>query len=98
GALGHDEQYRLVYHGEVDVYENLHAGPRAFLVGAARAASGPAEAAATLADAGFDPARMAVVEGTLPPDFPSEPVATGTRDVARILEHRAQRVEVAVHA
>jgi hypothetical protein len=62
--------YRLIHSGDVKIYENLDALPRAFLVGE-WAQAGDAEAALTaMASSAFEPARQAVVQGD---------VATGGR-------------------
>jgi hypothetical protein len=53
---------RLAGSRGLDVWENLEALPRAWVVHRARVVEGPAAAARTIAAAGFDPAREAVLE------------------------------------
>lgn len=90
-------QYRLAYEGPPPVFENVHAFPRAFLVGAARWVPGPGEAIAAMKDADLDPSRVAVLEG---PETPLSAVALGSRTAgtASVTRYESQRVEVLVDA
>jgi hypothetical protein len=90
------EHLKRAYDGEVDVYENHRAFPRAFLVGSVQSVRDETEAAAALQDPVFDPARTAVVEGG-PPDLPTAPPQTPAGE-ARVVRYEAQRVEIAVDA
>lgn len=60
-------QFELVYDGEVRIYENRNAFPRAFVVHRVEEVSDMEEAIARMKGAGFDPAQVAVIEGELPP-------------------------------
>jgi hypothetical protein len=62
------DQYDLVYSGDVRIYRNRNALPRAFMVHRAELVSGQAEAIQRLRAADFDPATTAVVEGEFPPE------------------------------
>ncbi len=61
-------QFRLLYDGDVKVYENRNAFPRAFVVHRAVEVSRESEAIVRMKEAGFDPAKEAVVEGELRQD------------------------------
>jgi hypothetical protein len=65
-SRGPSSQFRLVYRGEVRVYENLRAFPRAFVVHRAEVVAGPEEAVERMRRPGFDPARTALIEGEIP--------------------------------
>jgi hypothetical protein len=56
------QQFTLVYEGEVNVYENLHAIPRAFLVGDVSTAADLDAAKDLMSDPSFDPRQTAIVE------------------------------------
>jgi hypothetical protein len=58
-------QFELVYDGEVKVYENLNAFPRAFIVHRAIPAAWQDAAVALLQQPDFDPATEAIVEGDI---------------------------------
>ena len=90
-------QYVLVYHGEVDIYENRRAMPRAFVAGAAIVVRGPKDARAAMSDPAFDPAASVVLEGpdAISPTSAASPAPTGQ---ARITRYGAQEVEVLVEA
>ncbi|MCH8814210.1 MAG: YfhO family protein [Chloroflexi bacterium] len=62
------EQFTLVYEGEVNVYENLHAIPRAFLVADVSTVPNRDAALNLMSDASFDPSRTAIVETTASDD------------------------------
>lgn len=57
-----DGQYKHVYGDEVNIYENTHAFPRAFLVGDVTSRANEDEVVAAMKDQGFDPRLSAVVE------------------------------------
>lgn len=61
--------YSLVYDGEIKVYENTRAFPRAFIVSQALAAPDQKSALDMLAT--IDPAQTVVVEGLAPTDLPA---------------------------
>jgi hypothetical protein len=55
-----------VYDGEVRIYRNAHAFPRAFAVHDVRAVVDGDAALALMLEEDFDPSRLAVVEGSVP--------------------------------
>lgn len=59
-------RYELAYDGEIRIYRNTTVLPRAFLVHRAVIAPDADRAVAFMKDPGFDPSRLAVVEGALP--------------------------------
>lgn len=73
------------------VYENVAALPRFFLVGRTRRAASLEEAVAILGSSGFQPAREAVVEGI-------EPLVDGGAGTVRLIRYSAHRVELEVEA
>ena len=91
-------QFRLVYDGDVKVYENLNAFPRAFVVHRAEMVSETHEAIARMNAEEFDPAQVAVIEGDVPlaqlAALP-EGQATGGSTVD-ITKYQDQRVELRV--
>jgi hypothetical protein len=62
---GMTEQFKPVYDGEVRIYQNTQAFPRAFAVSRVRAASSGEAALAAMSQPGFDPRDAAVVEGPI---------------------------------
>ena len=62
------QQFTLVYEGEVNVYENLSAIPRAFLVGDVSIVPNQEAAIGLMSDPAFDPAQTAIVETTTSDD------------------------------
>ncbi len=64
-------QFTAAYTGEISIWENGRALPRAFLVPSAVAVTTPAEAKAVMQGQGFDPSVSAVVEGAPPPGVPA---------------------------
>ena len=56
------QQFTLVYEGEVNVYENLRAMPRAFLVGDVNTVPDLETAKDLMSDPSFDPRQTAIVE------------------------------------
>lgn len=91
------EQYKRVYQGEVDIYENSHALPRAFLVGAARTTKSEAETIAAMMSEDFDPRSVAVIESPVDLDLPAAP-PTGFAGSAQVLKYEAQRVEISAQS
>jgi|GEM_PF-4690416 len=57
-----DEQYRLVYEDEVNIYENTHAFPRAFLVGDVTVQPTEDDVVAAMKTTDFNPRLSAVIE------------------------------------
>ena len=90
-----DSQYKLVYEGEVNVYQNLSAFPRAFLVREALPATDMESAVEVMRRPDFDPSRQAVVEG-----LPESTLATlasapaSDRSAATITRHGDSKVEL----
>ncbi|MCC7105055.1 MAG: oligosaccharide flippase family protein [Chloroflexi bacterium] len=95
------QQWRLVYDGEVRVYENTRSLPRAFVVGSAVAATDLDDALRQLSTPSFDPARTVVLEGLSgdlpPPSSIAEPSIPPDSDVA-VVEYGVNRVELRVPA
>ena len=71
-AAAAEEQFRLVYSKEVNIYRNNWAYPRAFVVYRGELAANTQDAAARLRRADFTPNRQAVLEGLPPRDCPTE--------------------------
>ncbi len=63
--------YRLIHSGDVKIYENTAALPRAFVAGDWQWQPDTAAAVAAMAAPGFDPARTAVVAGDGPAPAPA---------------------------
>ncbi len=59
-------QFELVYDGEVKIYENHDALPRAFIVHEALPVAGQDAAISLMQAPSFDPSRQAVIEGNIP--------------------------------
>jgi hypothetical protein len=78
--------YRLIFSGDVKIYENLDIQPRAFLVYDWQWAGDTAGAVALMDDADFDPRETAVVvgEGAAPPG--------GGRGAVEIVAYEPERV------
>lgn len=90
--------FELVYDGEVKVYENRHAFPRAFVVHRAAVASGMEDAFAIMEQADFDPAQVAVIEGD-PPLAQLAALAEGqatANSSVQITEYRDNEVKLRV--
>ncbi|MCI0396892.1 MAG: YfhO family protein, partial [Chloroflexi bacterium] len=86
--------YRLIHSGDVKIYENLDALPRAFLVYEWEYRPDVASSVEAMRASGFDPARTAVLvgDGPLPGDGP---VTGGT---AQVLNYEPERVVVQVES
>ncbi len=89
-------QFRLVYSGEISIWENTHAAGRAFLVTNVQRAATTAGAIALMQAPGFDPLVSAVVEGD------AEPMANQATapqpGTATISQYGQQHTQVSVDA
>ncbi|HEX5418083.1 MAG TPA: YfhO family protein, partial [Chloroflexota bacterium] len=88
-------QYRGIYTGEVQVFENTHALPRAFLVGRVKVVDGPQAAIAAMKQESVDPRDLAIVE-TLPGNAPGDVLPGGGN--AEIIGYASSNVTIAVDA
>jgi len=71
-VLAKDGRFRLAHSGDVKVYENVEALPRAFVAPQAQIASNDDEAIAMMQSRDFDPATTVVLQGaTIEPDHSS---------------------------
>jgi hypothetical protein len=87
-------RFRLVHSGDVKVYENLDALPRAFAVHRVQMADTNETALALLQDPAFDPAVSVVLAAeTSPPELLSDARAPGG-DRVSIVRYEAERVMV----
>jgi hypothetical protein len=84
-----DGQFRRVHSGDVKIYQNMQALPRAYATGDVALADDDAAALAALADPGFDPAGQVVL-------LADELAAAGLLDQARQLEGPAGEAVVQV--
>ncbi|MFW6042344.1 MAG: YfhO family protein [Chloroflexota bacterium] len=87
--------YRLLYSGDVKIYENLDVLPRAFLVHRWQWQPDVVTSVAAMSAPGFDPGREAVLVGS------GEGVGvdqTGSASEATITRYEAERVEIAVES
>lgn len=91
-------QYVPVYRGEVDIYENQRALPRAFVAGAARVVRDRVEARAAMSDPSLDPAATVVLEASGAPSAALPGGMPSPAGQARIALYEPQRVEVEVMA
>jgi len=86
----------LAYDGDVKVYENRDAFPRAFVVHRAEMVSETHEAIARMNEEEFDPAQVAVIEGELSKDqlaiLAASPVSDGSS--AEITHYSDNKVEL----
>jgi hypothetical protein len=92
----HPERFRQVWsQGAIQVFENLHALPRAFLVPlrAARVDPDPESALARLRDPGFDPAAAVLLA-----EPPADPGAGTPAPLSRVLAVRDRAGDVRVRA
>ncbi len=94
--------YRLIFSGDVKIYENPAALPRAFVVHEWLVAGDTAAAVEMMRDPAFDPARAAVVTGDVPfaavvtGDVPFAATAAPGRGTAEITSYEPERVVVSV--
>lgn len=82
-------QYRLIYSGDVKIYENLDVMPRAFLVQGWQWQPDVEGSVAAMAEAGFDAWQEAVIVGE-----GAAEAGNGQAGEARIVTYRAQEVVV----
>ena len=83
--------YRLIHSGDVKIYENLDAQPRAFLVHDWGWQPNVAASIAAMAEPGFDPGRMAVLIGDDEGRMRNDELGMGT---AEIIIYEPERVVV----
>ncbi|HTD76457.1 MAG TPA: YfhO family protein, partial [Chloroflexota bacterium] len=95
GPVADANQFKQVYAGEVSIWENTHALPRAFLIGDAQPATTTAGAVAHMQAPGFDPLQSAVVEIPSAEGLPSGSTPPGS---ASITLYRQAEVHIAVEA
>jgi hypothetical protein len=82
--------YRLIFSGDVKIYENLSVLPRAFLVGGWRWVPDSPAAVAAMRDEAFDPAQSAVVIG----DGTDAAPATAGVGSAAILDYTPESIRL----
>ena len=89
-------QFQLAYDGDVKVYENRDAFPRAFVVHRVEVASETHEAIARMNEEDFDPAQTAVIEGELSKDQLAILAASPVSDTssAEITHYSNNKVEL----
>lgn len=88
--------YRLLHSGDVKIYENLDALPRAFMVYDWEWRPDTAAAVAAMAAPGFNPARTAVLTGALAPAADGSPPGDG-RGTVEIVVYAPERVVMSVN-
>jgi len=88
-TLSTDGNYRLVHSGDVKIYQNLDALPRAFVVHQAEVIPDDDQAVARLRDPAFDPAQTIVVDG-------GEPLVAEGTGWAEIIRYAPEEVVVDV--
>jgi hypothetical protein len=93
-ALGN---YRLIYSGDVKIYENLAALPRAFLLADWTWVADEAAALATMQEPDFDPRETAVLQGA-PGDLTGLQNLSGLPGTAVILSYAPEQVIIRVEA
>jgi hypothetical protein len=88
--------WELVYDGEVKIYRNTRALPRAFLVHRAEVVASPRDALARVTAAGFDPRRAAILEEPWSQEPPAP--AVSEPETVDVVQYEPQRVRLAVKA
>ena len=85
-----------MYDGEVRIYRNMHAFPRAFAVHDVRAVVDGDAALALMLEDDFDPSRIAVVEGSVPAllTAASDRTASPSDSKVQITQYGDNRVEL----
>ena len=92
--LAEHARFELVYSGEILVYRNRTAMPRAWLVGTVRRADNADAALRIILDPAFDPHQEAVVEGSAPLTAALARGARGVVGHASIVEYHPRRVTI----
>jgi hypothetical protein len=92
-TLSTSGRFRLVHSGDVKIYENLDALPRAYLVHRARVEPDDLAAVAAMRDPGFNPAEEAILAEGAPLEAPAS-----AGEYVRIARYDPERVEVEVKA
>jgi hypothetical protein len=85
--------FRLAHSGDVKIYENLDALPRAFLVHQATVAAGSEEALALMQSDAFDPAAQVVLEQSS--QFSNDEIEPAS-SIVHVTHYAPERVEVEV--
>jgi hypothetical protein len=86
-TLSTDGHYRLVHSGDVKIYENLDALPRAFVVHQAEVSAGDEQTIARMRDPAFDPAQAVILAG-------GQPLAGAGTSPAEITRYTPEEVVV----
>jgi len=90
--------YRLIHSGDVKIYENRDALPRAFVVGDWQWQPDSAAAVTAMSASGFDPARTAVLVGQETQQSPQPQMRTArTQATAEIVAYAPERVAARVN-
>lgn len=88
--------FPLIYHNEVNIYENPEAFPRAFVAQRVKYASSFKEAQDLVRELGFDLRHTAVLEEALPAGYTSE-MHHADRSTALIKQYSPRKVVIEVH-
>ena len=86
--------YRLIYSGDVKVYENQDVLPRAYLVGKWQWAADETEALRLLQEAGFEAREMAVLVAPARVDIPPEVGPAAAAGQAMLIDYDTERVVI----
>ena len=90
--------FPLIYHDEVNIYENPEVFPRAFVVHGVRYADSYEEAQALSRGLGFDLRRTVVLEDALPAEYENGTQQEGLDSTAIIRQYKPNKVVIDVHA